>query len=235
MFNKIKKSLFLFLSFQLGFNFLTIAQHKPQKASAISKQKIEPKTESQSEDLNKYDKQHQKQGMWFYSYDSKFGDPGYYEFGSYKDNLKTGLWYKLSKEQQIISIETYKYNVLDGMAQYFENGKLITIGNYRGIYTPYKFDTVLIINPLTSQDSLVIIAAEKGFTKHGLWRYYHPISGQLTTEREYQVDILLKEKHFRPLAQQDSKTIDYPKMPHEGGKDRGWNTGKYKSRKSLIK
>lgn len=187
------------------------------------------------ENLNKRDAKQRKQGMWFYDIPVHFGDPGYYEFGAYKDDLKTGLWYKMSRDQQLIAIENFKLDVPDGPAQYFENGKLASVGTYRGIYTPYDFDTVLVLSPISLEDSMVVIPADRGYTKHGTWRYYDPASGHLILEREYQVDYLLKEKKFElPKRVEESKGIP-AKLPHEGGKDRGWNTGKEKNKKSLIK
>ncbi|HTO14179.1 MAG TPA: hypothetical protein VLZ83_00285 [Edaphocola sp.] len=210
------------------------AQTNKAKVQNQTKNKIEP-TPAADDNLNKSDSKNRKQGMWFYNRASQFGDPSYYEFGAYKDDMKTGLWYKLSKDQELISIENYKFNVLDGTAQYYENGKLTTIGNYRGIYTSNKYDTVLVIDPMTTEATYVVVAAEKGYTKHGLWRYYNPISGQLTMEREYQVDILLKEKKFKQLIYENEKQENKHKFPHEGGKEKGWNSGKYKTRNSLIK
>jgi len=197
---------------------------------------VKTKKETTADDnLNKRDARQRKQGMWFYDIPVHFGDPGYYEFGSYKDDLKTGLWYKMSRDQQLIAIENFKLDVPDGPAQYFENGRLASVGNYRGIYTPYDFDTVLVLNPISLEDTMVVIPAERGYTKHGTWRYYDPASGHLIIEREYQVDYLLKEKKFElPKRPEESKGMP-AKLPHEGGKDRGWNTGKEKNKKSLIK
>ncbi len=199
----------------------------------IAKKKIE--NTAPDDNLNKRNAKNQKQGMWFFDKPVHFGDPGFYEFGSFQDDLKTGLWYKLTKDQQLIAIEHYKFNVLDGPAQYFENGKLASVGTYRGIFTPYAFDTFIVTDPISFADSTVIIPAERGYTKHGTWRYYDPASGHLIMEREYQVDIVLKEKRFElPLPKINGK-VQQPKLPHEGGKDKGWNTGKGKSRNSLIK
>lgn len=184
------------------------------------------------ENLNKKDKQNRKQGMWFYNVPGQFGDPPYMEFGAYKDDQKTGLWYKLSKEQQLISIENYKQNVLDGQSQYFDNGKLYCIGHYRGIYSKYAYDSFLVVNPLTLEDTLVVTPSEQGYTKHGNWRYYNPVTGHLVREAEYQVDILLKETNFpEPMGQ----PVERPKLPHEGGKHKGWDAGHSNARKSLIK
>ncbi|RQO31427.1 hypothetical protein DBR32_05555 [Taibaiella sp. KBW10] len=185
------------------------------------------------ENLNKKDKQNRKQGMWFYNVPGQFGDPAYMEFGAYKDDQKTGLWYKLSKEQQLIAIENYKQNVLNGQAQYFENGKLYCIGNYRGIYSKYAYDTFLVTNPITLIDTLVATPSEQGYTKHGNWRYYNPVTGHLVREAEYQVDILLKEINYaQPIG---LPATERPKLPHEGGAHKGWNTGHSSSKKSLIK
>ena len=204
-------------------------------AQQQGKEKAKKETVKADDNLNKRDAKQRKQGMWSYDIPQHFGDPGYYEFGNYTDDQKSGLWYKMTREQQLISIEHYKFNVPDGPAQYFEQGKLSSIGTYRGIYTPYALDTFMVTNPLTLEDTMVVIPAERGYTKHGTWRYYDPGSGHLVLEREYQVDILLKEKKFElPKRSEDGKAVP-AKLPHEGGKDRGWNTGKGKNKNSLIK
>lgn len=197
---------------------------KPSKQAAVA-----------DDNLNKRNAKNQKQGMWFFDKPIHFGDPGYYEFGAYAEDMKSGLWYKLSKDQQLIAIENYKFNVLDGSAQYFENGQLASVGTYRGIFTPYAFDTFVVTDPVSFMDSTVVIPAERGHTKHGIWRYYDPASGHLIMEREYQVDIVLREKKFElPLPKENGLKVK-PRLPHEGGKDKGWNTGKGKSKNSLIK
>lgn len=208
----------------LGFNTLPL--------SLNAQQNKETKTAA-DDNLNKKDKQGKKQGMWFFNMPSQFGDPSYMEFGTYKDDLKSGLWYKLSNERQLISIETYKQGVLDGQAQYFDEGRLYCIGNYRGIYSKYAYDTFMVTNPVTLNDTMVIISSDRGYTKHGLWRYYNPVTGHLVKEEEYQVDLLLREEEFAEPAPR--AVPERPKLPHEGGKHKGWDAGKSTSRKSLIK
>ena len=191
-------------------------------------------TKATSEDnLNKKDKLGKKQGMWFFNMPSQFGDPSYMEFGTYTNDLKSGLWYKLSNERLLISIETYKQGVLDGQAQYFEDGKLYCIGHYRGIYSKYALDTFVVTNPVTLDDTMVVIPSDRGYTKHGLWRYYNPVTGHLVREEEYQVDLLLREVSFPEPAPRE--TPERPKLPHEGGKHKGWDAGKGSAKKSLIK
>lgn len=212
-------------------NFCVLADIGAQKKPAVT---VNKKFQDQDK-LNELNAKGQRQGMWFFDRPSHFGDPGYYEFGAYAEDLRTGLWYKLTKEQQLMSIEHYKFNVLDGAAQYFENGKLTVVGSYRGIFTPYAFDTFVVTDPITFADTTVVIPAERGHTKHGTWRYYDPGSGHLVMEREYQVDILLKEKRFELPLPKANGLEQRPKLPHEGGKDKGWNTGKGKNKNSLIK
>lgn len=230
--NKFSHKILLKTSF-LG---LSLALCTLSSIAQVAKMTTKVDTANNTNDnLNKVDKAGKKQGMWFYDQPSRFGDPAFYEFGAYNDNLKSGLWYKLSKEKQLISIENFKFNELDGPAQYFENGRLSVLGNYRGIYTPYAFDSFMVQDPITFQDSLVVVPAEKGFTKHGNWRYYDPNSGHLVLEREYQVDIIIKERKFDQPLPKSKVDIEAPKLPHQGGKEKGWNIQKSKDRNSLIK
>lgn len=200
----------------------------------VAQTKQEKDTVAQG-NLNRLDAKQRKQGMWFYDHPVHFGDPGYYEFGTYIDDRKNGLWYTMSKERLLMSIENYKMGELDGPAQYFENGRLVMVGNYRGIFTPYADDTFWVKDPYTLADTMVVTPAERGHTKHGLWRYYDAETGHLIMEREYQVDIILSEKKFSVPEGMKSAPVQAPKLPHEGGKVKGWSTGKGKSRNSLIK
>jgi hypothetical protein len=207
----------------------TFAQKPNVKSPATSSQK------ASEENLNKKDAKNRKQGMWFYERPAQFGDPGFYEFGAYENDKKTGMWYKVSHSKELMAIENYKLDVLDGPAQYFEGGNLAATGNYRGIFTTHKYDSFMVRNPANDLDTLIILPAETGYTKHGLWRFYDSRSGQLVLEQEYQVDFLIRERRFETVGSIKNKNISVPKLPHEGGKTRGWSTGKGKSKNSLIK
>lgn len=157
--------------------------------------------------LNKVDKWDKKQGTWFYKVDALRGEPAYMTFGNYVDDKREGIWYKIDAQGQLISIENYNKGLLDKTAQYFENGRLTCIGNYKSFDQTGNLDSIWVTNPITLYDTLVAVPAEKGFVKHGNWRYYDPISGQLVLEQIYQMDDLIRTKAFPLLTKSDSTLI----------------------------
>ena len=197
---------YIFLIATLSGCFVAFAQTK--KAKQVKKET--------GEDLNKTDDRKQKQGTWFYRHDALRGEPAYAEFGNYKDDRKAGRWIKLDGENRLVSIENYTRGVLNGESQYYEDGKLICIGHYRGLNPDAKVDSVWITDPVSYEEVLVAIPTERGTMKHGLWRYYDANTGQLTREEEYQVDDLIFKKDFQYTSSTDSMQLKrrIENMPH---------------------
>ncbi len=166
-----------------------------------------PKEENKKDNLNKTDAKNRKQGLWFYKHDARMGEPMYYEYGNFQDDKKTGVWTKLDGEQRLMATENYYKGVLNGTSQYYENGRLTCVGNYRGIYTENKYDSVWVTDPVTYIDTLVAVPADIGYTKHGVWRYYDARTGQLTREEEYQVDNLIRKEEYNHYSKTDSTAI----------------------------
>jgi antitoxin component YwqK of YwqJK toxin-antitoxin module len=166
------------------------------------------KAEKKSEDsLNKKDKKNRKQGTWFIQKDALRGEPAYTAFGTFLDDEKEGLWYRLDKEGQLVSIEHFHHGLLDGVSQYFENGRLVCTGTYKSLNPAQKLDSFWVNNPVTNYDTLVIVPTWKGSVKNGLWRYYDPRTGQLTSEETYQYDLLIGKKDFHYTSKTDSLRI----------------------------
>lgn len=164
------------------------------------------------EALNQIDKKGDKKGLWYIDQKEVRGQEGYIAFGQFVDNRKQGLWYRMDHLGRLISIKNYSDGVLNGTSQFYQNGNLICIGNYRGLNPKYKIDSIWVTNPVTGYDTLVMIPSEKGTVKHGLWRYYSPISGQLVAEEKYQVDQLIYRKEFKeqPSA---SDSVYFQQLP----------------------
>lgn len=204
--------------------FVAFAQAKKEKPVKKEKQKEE-------DSLNKTDGKNRKQGTWFYKFEALRGEPAYAEFGNYKDDLRVGLWYKLDSEQRLMSIENYSRGVLNGTAQYYENGKLICIGTYRGLNPDVKFDSIWVTDPVTEYQELVAVPSEKGTMKHGLWRYYDPETGQMVKEEEYQVDDLIGKREFHFVSKSDSIRVERrnANLPHTKKRTYKPPAGKVKS------
>lgn len=203
------------------------AQNKKEQKLSSATASSQPK-----DNLNKVDNQNRKQGLWFYMHDARMGEPRYYEFGSYKDNKKTGIWTKLDQEQRLTATENYQNGVLNGTSQYYEAGKLYCIGNFRGLNQDQKFDSIMVTDPNTLEDSLVILPSEIGHTKHGIWRYYNVNNGHLIREEEYQVDNLIYEKDFVFLSKEDSARAN---LQHEQFLNKRRHEKAPKGKRSILK
>lgn len=226
-----KKISFLLFAAIFSGCFAAEAQNKKaaeKKAPVTAKKQEEQK---RKDNLNRTDAQNRKQGLWFYEYEARMGEPHYYEYGSYQDDQKTGVWTKLDAEQRLMSTETYSRGVLNGISQYYEEGRLICVGTYRGIYSPNKYESIWITKAETDVDTLVTIPTERGYTKHGKWRYYDAVTGQLTREEEYQVDYLISQQEFHHFSQTDSIRIKRrnDNLPHNKKVYAKPPTGKAKS------
>jgi hypothetical protein len=189
------------------------------------------KEEKKKDNLNKTDDHDQKQGLWFYKHDARLGEPLYYEYGNYSDDKKTGIWTKLDAEQTLMSTENFSNGVLNGTSQYYEKGRLVCIGTYRGLNQTQKFDSIWVTNPATDLDTMVVVPTDMGYTKHGTWRYYDAVTGQMTKEEEYQVDNLIYEKEYHHISKTDSVMMKKREenFPHNKKRAASRPPGKYRS------
>lgn len=164
---------------------------------------------------NHTDDRGKRHGLWVVTQGERMGEPGYTEFGNYTHGIKIGPWYKLDGEGELQAMETFKNDVKDGEAKYFEKGRLIAVGTYRGLNPSQKRDTFMVEDPITGVQSLRSIETERGTMRHGTWRFYDASTGRLTREEEYQVDEVVFKKDF-PMTSEDS--VYYKKreaaMPH---------------------
>jgi len=154
-------------------------------------------------EINQKDAQGKPDGIWYFTTPGGHGETATTEFGSYDHGLKTGTWYKADHHGEITAIETYKYDVKDGDAKYFENGVLVCAGKYKGLNQSYKVDTLLVTHPITLETNVVYIPTDRKSVLQGTWRFYDPLSGRLIREEEYQADELI-DKHEYPLSHSDS-------------------------------
>src|ERR1044072_8404739 len=177
-------------------------------------------TESIPKDLNKFDADGKRQGIWLTSQASRMGEEGFSEFGNYDHGSKSGKWYKIDDQGDLLSVETYRNDVLDGEVKYYDKGQLTCIGHYRGLNPEKQYDTVMVVHPVTGEETLRSIASEKGTLRHGTWQFFDPQTGKLLKEEEYQVDDLIYTHRFN-LTKADSLASDAQakKLPHATGKE----------------
>lgn len=167
------------------------------------------------ERTNMRDKEGRPHGFWYIRHPEHMGDPPYSEFGNYDHGRKYGVWNTLNSEGTLLSAQRYKNNALDGESSYYDNGRLVLTGNYRGLNPDNRYDTIWVVDPITGHEKRRIIPTENGSTRHGTWRYYDAETGRVTHEEEYQVDSLISY-HLVGLAKADSAAYlkREAKMPH---------------------
>lgn len=172
--------------------------------------------------INKTDAKEKKHGMWYFSKAARMGEPGTVEFGNYDHGFRNGVWYKMDKNtEDLISIETYKRGMLNGEVKYFDMGKLYCVGNYLALNPLQKYDTIVVTDPVTQDESFHVLSNESGAIRHGMWRYYNPDNGHLIKEEEYVADELVYKKDFETAGNADStKLKKYErKLPHNNKKE----------------
>ena len=153
--------------------------------------------------LNQTDKKGRREGMWLIQQPERMGEDAYAEFGNYIAGQKFGVWYRMTPLEEIIAIEHYNRNVLDGEVQYYEQGRLVCIGHYLGLNPDQDYDTIFVTDPITQNEKMVRIATDRGTLKHGTWRYYDAATGRLAKEEEWSADELVDRKEFT-ISQFDS-------------------------------
>jgi antitoxin component YwqK of YwqJK toxin-antitoxin module len=63
---------------------------------------------------NQLDKAGNKQGNWFLKTNAERGEENTTSYGFYNHGMKEGLWYVLDEMNELLHIENYKNNLLDG-------------------------------------------------------------------------------------------------------------------------
>lgn len=169
--------------------------------------------------VNQVDSRGQKHGMWWIAVSPRMGEPGLTEFGNFDHGVKYGVWYKLDTEGDLVAIESFRNNVLDGEVKYYDRGRLYCTGHYRGLNPKNKFDTIMVMDPITHLESYRMVATDQGSMRHGTFRYFNPVNGHLIKEEEYQVDELVYKKEYEVSAASDSILIKQHelRMPHKKG------------------
>jgi antitoxin component YwqK of YwqJK toxin-antitoxin module len=170
-------------------------------------------------EINQLDESGKPHGLWYTYTPAERGEAAESKFGHYDHGDKMGLWYVNDGKGNMISIETFKFNVRDGEAKYFENGQLTCIGHYRGLNPKVALDTVLIVDPITGDEKWVSVPTERGSVRHGSWRFYDELSGRLIKEEQYQIDELIYKKDFS-ISSSDSAFYQKRNaiLPHKGNK-----------------
>lgn len=170
-------------------------------------------------EINQYDADGRPHGLWYTFTPAERGEAAEVSFGHYDHGSKTGIWYVNDGKGNMVSIETFRFNVRDGEVKYFENGQLTCIGHYRGLNPKYAVDTFMLVDPITGDEKWVNVPTERGSVRHGRWRFYDELSGRLIREEQYQIDELIYKKEFT-ISSADSAHFEHRNklLPHNANK-----------------
>lgn len=128
---------------------------------------------SAQEAANKTDSKKRKQGPWVEQVPSIRGEPGYSWEGIYKNDRKEGVWKKYTVNGDILAEETFKNGALDGPCKYFyPDGKISAVGMMLAIDIEGQKDTVIVIDPVTNEETFTEVVRKGNSVRHGEWRVY---------------------------------------------------------------
>ncbi len=146
--------------------------------------------------LNCIDKKGLKQGPWIERFPALRGNPGYEEEGVYVDGNKEDIWRTFTLQGDPLSVQTYKWGMLNGRSQYYTLYGLEREESWYAINPHQEYDTIdvpdLFTDGLYSQ---VVIKNEGRSLRHGTWTYYDPQTGLILNQEEY-----IRDSSVNPLA-----------------------------------
>jgi antitoxin component YwqK of YwqJK toxin-antitoxin module len=194
------------------------------------------KLSDRGDTLNCTDKQGLKQGRWLERYPDLRGNPGYDEEGIYKDDKKEGIWRKYSLQGDILSVESYRWGLLNGKSYYYSLLGLEREEGWWAIDPGKGFDTIdvpdLYVDGLVKQ---VVIKNEGRSMRHGTWTVYDPMTGRILSTQEYIRDsavgilgalgISTRKTEGTPRSDTATKKVEKPAVVQEWEKK---NAGKKK-------
>ncbi|MGN6508485.1 MAG: toxin-antitoxin system YwqK family antitoxin [Chitinophaga sp.] len=122
---------------------------------------------------NQTDAKGRKQGPWAEQVAPLRGEPGYTWEGIYNHGRKEGVWKKYSVDGDVMAEETFKFGVLDGLCKYYyPNGRISAVGNMLSVDIDGQKDTVVVVDPVSGQESLTEVTRKGYSVKHGEWKVY---------------------------------------------------------------
>ncbi len=146
--------------------------------------------------LNCTDVKNLKQGKWVEHTNPLRGNPGFEEEGTYINGQKTGLWRKYNLAGDVLSMQNYRWGLLNGKAQYFTLDGLEHEESWLALDPDKKFDTIDVPD-LYKPDvyTKVVIKNEGRSLKNGKFTYYDPKTGFILKSESY-----IRDSVDNPLA-----------------------------------
>lgn len=159
--------------------------------------------------INRVDKKGLKQGKWVKHTDDLRGEPGFEEEGIYKNDMKEGVWRRYTLQGDPIGFETYLHNGKDGAQQYYSPlGELLREESWRGYNPDSPYDTIAVYG--TGSNEIIdykIVKAEQYSVKHGIWKYYEPVTGKLLKTEEWDRNNIVKPNQPKAASTAGSGTL----------------------------
>lgn len=123
--------------------------------------------------MNSVDAKNRKHGPWVEEVPSIRGEPGYSWEGVYKNGRKEGIWKKFNSNGDVMAEEMFKNGTLDGLCKYYyPDGKLSATGNMIAVDLEGQKDTVVVIDPVSGEETLTEVVRKGNSVKHGEWRVF---------------------------------------------------------------
>lgn len=170
----------------------------------------------EGEPLNQVDGKGLKYGFWIEQMPGVRGEKSFSWEGRYRDGKKNGVWKKYTNSGDLKCSETFKNDMLDGPAKYYNHdGKVVTEGSYLAITQASTTDSVRMVDPQTGVVSWQPVPVQVESVKNGLWTVYDD-EGKNPIREYYKRGELAPEG--MPNIQDTTPTSSTPKqkaLPHE--------------------
>ncbi len=224
---KNKGTVWQHLLFFIGLLFLS---------TLVSAQWKSFKLTDRGDTINRVDLKGKKQGPWLETFPELRGNPGYEEEGEYKDGSRDGIWRRYSLQGDIMSVESYKWGLLNGKSMYYSVLGLEREESWWAIDPGKKFDTIDVPDLYVDGNYRTVIVPNEGRSmKHGTWNFYNPMTGRIESSEEFIRDsavgvlgslgIAAKKAEPKPVGDTATKKVEKPSVVADWEKK---NAGKKK-------
>ncbi len=139
--------------------------------------------------LNCTDMQGLKQGKWKLQVAPLRGEPGYEEEGAFVNDKREGTWRRFNPMGDVLAVENYRWGYKNGLCRYFTIAGLEREESWLAMNPSKLYDTI-DVQDLKNPDKYeqVIVKMEGHSLRHGTWKFYYPLTGQLLRTERFLLD-----------------------------------------------
>lgn len=159
-----------------------------------------------------------KQGKWVMKVPPLRGEPGYEEEGEFHNGLREGTWRRFNLMGDPVALENYRWGNKQGICRYYTLSGLEHEESWRAFSPGRAYDTI-DVQDLSDPNKYerVVVKTDGRSMRHGIWKYYHPQTGQLIKTEKYVLDVLQEpgtEELGKPLIRKsDTSGTKPPSTP----------------------